>query len=489
MLLGLISASTAIAQAGQPPTVVTNDASDITASSARLNGDLTSLGTAASANVSFEWGTSSGNYSSQTPAQTANVTGTFSYQLDNLSANTTYYFRAKAVGQGSDNGSEKSFLTKPMLKVTAVGDAINENNVATVSGNITYFGTSENLTLIVDWGDGSSPGSSVQPATAANYTRTHLYLDDGIGGTSSDNYTVRVTVTNGQGNAATATANVTVLNVPPTVNAGPDRVIFSGDNLSLTAFFSDPGTLDTHTAKIEWGDGDVAAGVVKETAGSGNVTGSQVYFVPGHYTATVRVTDDDTGQGSDNLSIEVKAIPVTIDIKPGSWPNSINPDSRGVIPVAIISTEDFDATEVSAETVRFGPDQAKAVQYAIEDVDDDGLDDMILHFRTQDTGLGEQDTEATLTGQTEAGKYFTGKDSIRIVPPEGKGKATGKDNAPGQNKEPGGPAEGKGGGKDTAPGQNKEPGENAEGKAVGKDAAPGQNKEPGERAEGKAKGK
>ena len=39
-----------------PPSVTTDDASDIGTTSATLNGNLTSLGTAASVQVSFEWG-------------------------------------------------------------------------------------------------------------------------------------------------------------------------------------------------------------------------------------------------------------------------------------------------------------------------------------------------------------------------------------------------------------------------------------------------
>ena len=36
--------------------------------------------------------------------------------------------------------------------------------------------------------------------------------------------------------------------------------------------------------------------------------------------------------------------PVAIDIKPGSDPNCFNNDGHGVIPVAILSSTDFDAT-------------------------------------------------------------------------------------------------------------------------------------------------
>jgi len=123
----------------------------------------------------------------------------------------------------------------------------------------------------------------------------------------------------------------------------------------------------------------------------------------------------------------VPPLEVTIDIKPGSFPNSINPDSKGVIPVAILTTDaavgepvTFDATTVDPETVLFGPDEAAPVHYALEDVDNDGDIDMILHFKTQETGITVGDTKATLTGETVDGRQFFGTDSVRIVPPKGK---------------------------------------------------------------------
>jgi len=111
-------------------------------------------------------------------------------------------------------------------------------------------------------------------------------------------------------------------------------------------------------------------------------------------------------------------IEVEIDIKPGSFPNSINLGSKGVLPVAILTTEDFDATTVVPETVGFGPSDALPVQWALEDVDDDGDVDMIFHFKTQDTGISAGDTEATLTGGTLEGKDIEGTDSVRTVPPK-----------------------------------------------------------------------
>jgi hypothetical protein len=108
---------------------------------------------------------------------------------------------------------------------------------------------------------------------------------------------------------------------------------------------------------------------------------------------------------------------VVIDILPGEVLNPINPKKQGVIPVAILTTATFDATTVNASTVRFGKTgkEAAPVQVAVEDVNGDGLDDLILHFNTPDTGIQCGDTSASLTGQTFSGQAIQGSDSIVTV--------------------------------------------------------------------------
>ena len=108
---------------------------------------------------------------------------------------------------------------------------------------------------------------------------------------------------------------------------------------------------------------------------------------------------------------------VAIDIKPGSFPNSINPKSRGRIPVAILTTDTFDATTVDPTTVRFGPTgtEAAPVQSAFEDVNGDLETDMIFHFQTQVTGIACGDTKASLTGETFDRQMIQGADSIKTV--------------------------------------------------------------------------
>jgi hypothetical protein len=104
-----------------------------------------------------------------------------------------------------------------------------------------------------------------------------------------------------------------------------------------------------------------------------------------------------------------------IDIKPGSDPNSINLNSRGVVPVAVLTTDDFDATTVDPVTVLFAG--ASPLRWAMEDVDGDGDMDLLFHFKTQELGLDENSTEAILTGSTFGGQPIQGTDTVNIVPP------------------------------------------------------------------------
>ena len=105
-----------------------------------------------------------------------------------------------------------------------------------------------------------------------------------------------------------------------------------------------------------------------------------------------------------------------IDIKPGSDKNPVNPKSNGVIPVAVLGSIDFDATQVDHSTVVFGPDEAAPVHDGhVEDVDGDGFMDMVFHFKTRETGLDCGDTEAYLSAATFAGDGFSAADSIDTV--------------------------------------------------------------------------
>lgn len=134
---------------------------------------------------------------------------------------------------------------------------------------------------------------------------------------------------------------------------------------------------------------------------------------------------DDITLGSATPGEEVLgAQEIGIDIKPGSDRNSINPKSKGVIPVAILGSATFDVATVDVTALTFGPDGATPAHdltdpavYAdhLQDVNSDGLMDLVTHYRTQDTGIAKGDTEACVAGETTGGVVIFGCDTIKTV--------------------------------------------------------------------------
>ncbi|HUU16622.1 MAG TPA: hypothetical protein VMW72_05690 [Sedimentisphaerales bacterium] len=116
---------------------------------------------------------------------------------------------------------------------------------------------------------------------------------------------------------------------------------------------------------------------------------------------------------------------VEIDIKPGSYPNAINLGSQGLIPVAILSSPEFDATSVDPDTVELAGSsvsmRGKSNKYMAheEDVNGDNLLDLVVQVATENLDPDSfQDGYAILTGKTYGGEAIEGWDEITIVPPE-----------------------------------------------------------------------
>jgi hypothetical protein len=117
-------------------------------------------------------------------------------------------------------------------------------------------------------------------------------------------------------------------------------------------------------------------------------------------------------------------LPVTIDIEPGGSPNNIDARSEGKIRVAILSRPEFDArVRVDRASLRFGR-TGNETSLAFcnpggdfrEDVNGDGLADLVCHFDKAAAGFQHGDTQGVLTGRTHEDDMLRGSDSVRIVP-------------------------------------------------------------------------
>ena len=125
-------------------------------------------------------------------------------------------------------------------------------------------------------------------------------------------------------------------------------------------------------------------------------------------------TGYDGEAGRFRVCIWTPVVPVTIDIKPGEYPNTINLRSRGIVPVAVLTTRDFDAVTVDPFTVYFA--DARPIRWSDEDADGDGDMDAIFYFRIQTLNMTRDSTEAMLTGDTYDNQPIQGTDSVNIVP-------------------------------------------------------------------------
>lgn len=120
-----------------------------------------------------------------------------------------------------------------------------------------------------------------------------------------------------------------------------------------------------------------------------------------------------------------------IDIKPGSFPNSIGVFNRGRLPVAILGSDVLDVMEVNPETIMLvtvgvasqGSSKAPKLACSYEDVDHDGYTDLLARFEVTELmshGVFSLETTfltltATLYDETPIG----GTDSVvmRFPPP------------------------------------------------------------------------
>ncbi|MFO0875838.1 MAG: PKD domain-containing protein [Gemmataceae bacterium] len=168
---------------------------------------------------------------------------------------------------------------------------VGEGRAVGFDGSASTDADGDPLTYTWDFGDGKQ---------GAGPTPSHVYADNGT-------YTVTLTVSDGNSWAVVAqdTLVVQVINERPQITSLTHTIhgfggAFSVPTVSLAAAFTDLGSLDNHSAVVQWGDGTTSAGsITSAPAGLGGLTGritaNHVYTRPGVFTVTVTLRDNNQG--------------------------------------------------------------------------------------------------------------------------------------------------------------------------------------------------
>lgn len=195
-----------------------------------------------------------------------------------------------------DAGTDMTSVDIDSIPIASAGGPYggNEGTAVTFDGS----GSSDpdpgdTLTYTWNFGDGSSPGTGVNP--------THTYAENGV-------YNITLQVDDGQGGVATTTTTAAVNNLPPMADAGPDQVVAEGEMTTFNGNGSDPGGgLLTFAWDLD-GDGqfdDAAAAMA-----------SYSWAEPGTYTAALRVTDAGGLSSIDTVQVTVSNLPPVADAGP-----------------------------------------------------------------------------------------------------------------------------------------------------------------------------
>lgn len=172
----------------------------------------------------------------------------------------------------------------------------------------------------------------------------------------------------------------------------------------------------------DFGVGEMAAiRYVVETLVPGTLANGA--FVSGH---------EGDPDWTNNTAVATALAPIQVDIKPGSNPNSFDPGSNGVVPVAVLGEPGFDVNDIDVATLAFGPAGAAPDHKRgghVEDVNDDGFPDLISHYGTREIGLVDGDELACVTAMTLDGRSLEGCDDVQTVP-AGKPKDESEDPPP-----------------------------------------------------------
>lgn len=216
--------------------------------------------------------------------------------------------------QQAGGNKSRHFALVDVRNVAPVVDAgaditVNEGELVTLVGHFTDVEPLDTHESIWNFGDyqlpepGTIAETNQPPQAVGTSTVQHRWCQNG-------EYVVLLRVRDQNGGVGSDTLKVTVLNVPPLVEAGPDLYAYTCTAITLVGKFKDPGWCDRHTGTWSFGDCTptqtaVITEINEPPAARGIVVASHVYEHCGTFHVVCTVVDQDGAVGTDFTVVRV----------------------------------------------------------------------------------------------------------------------------------------------------------------------------------------
>jgi hypothetical protein len=217
----------------------------------------------------------------------------------------------------------------------------NQPPVAAAGGPYTV---DEGSTVVLDGSDSSDPDGD--PMTFnwdldndGGFETSGVTLSyTGIDGPSTTPVTLQVC--DPYGECDTNSTTITVGNVPPAADAGPDQTVYRNDLVSLAGTWTDPaGAYDDPYAWTWDVDGDGSADFNGSASYGTSINQSTSFALGGFYDLTFTVTDKDAGYDDDTVTIQVLNKPPVCANAAPSTP-TIWPVNHKFVPINVLGVTD-----------------------------------------------------------------------------------------------------------------------------------------------------
>jgi hypothetical protein len=232
-------------------------------------------------------------------------------------AGTVVYAGGASVDFSEFENIEADNIPIEIEPLTLSSASIDENDALTLTVDFVNIDTLDTHDVVIDWGDSSPDTVFTLAAGQRSFSRNHTYLDDNPTITPSDNYTITVTITDEDSDTGSQQAIVTVNNVAPTLSLLSATTIDEDGTTTLTGRINDPGTLDTFTLQVNWGDplSPDNAEMYVFPAGTTDFELTHQYLddnpsgtISDNYTINLTVSDDDSGSNPGSTSVTVNNV-------------------------------------------------------------------------------------------------------------------------------------------------------------------------------------